>query len=106
MSRSLAAVARARAEYCARRQRLLGEPELSQLRRLCDGWRLSFRLRQAARTGQRPALRRDVRGGSVVAVPPPDHRGLPTRRRRAGVSHSWAESCLASEFDEGRHADA
>ena len=33
---------RAREEYCARGQRLLGEPELSQLRRLCDGRRFSF----------------------------------------------------------------
>ena len=75
-----------------------------------EGWRL---LRTAYDDGglsggtmERPALRRYVRGGSVVAVPPPDHRGLPARRRRAGVSYSWAESCCASEPDEGRHTAA
>jgi uncharacterized protein (DUF488 family) len=57
---------RARAGHCGRRQCLLGEPELSQLRRLCVGRRFPFRPRQTARTGQRPALCRDVRGGSVV----------------------------------------
>jgi hypothetical protein len=71
---------RAREEYCAGGQRLLGEPELSQLCRLCDGRGFSFWPRQAARTGRSPVLRRDVRGGSVVAVPPPDHCGLPARR--------------------------
>jgi hypothetical protein len=41
-----------------------------------------------------------VRGGSVVAVPPPDHCVLPARRQRAGVSYSWAEGCCAGEPEE------
>jgi hypothetical protein len=47
-----------------------------------------------------------VQGGSVVAVPPPDHRGLPTRRRRGGISYSWTKNRRSSESDEGRHAEA
>jgi len=35
--------------------------------------------------GRVAALRRDVRGGSVVAVPSSDHRGLSRHRWRAGV---------------------
>jgi hypothetical protein len=60
----------------------------SQLRRLCDERRFSLRPRPAPRSGPRAALRRDVRGGSVVAVPSSDHCGLPRRRWRA-IRRKW-----------------
>jgi hypothetical protein len=41
---------------------------------------------------------------AVVAVPPPDYRGLPARRRRSRFSYSWAEGCCTSEPDEERLA--
>jgi hypothetical protein len=105
MSRSSAGDARAGRISRARGQRLLGEPELSQLRRLCDGG-FSLRPRQAARTGPSPTLCCDVCGGSVVALPPPDHHRLFARRRRTGVPYPWTGLCHASRPDEVCHAAA
>ena len=65
--------------YCTWRQCLLAKSEFSQLRRLCDEQQFSLRPRPAPRSGPRAALRRDVRGDSVVAVPSSDHRGLSGR---------------------------
>src|SRR5258708_17653011 len=89
----------------------MAESEFSQLRRLCDERRFSLWPRAASRSGPRAALRRDVRGGSVVAVPSSDHRGLSHHRWRAGVSYSWARQGRNSEPDAGgpawaeRHSD-
>ena len=42
--------------------------------------------------GHAKAVRDHVRGGSVVAMPPTDHRRLSDRRRRDGIPHSRAQA--------------
>ena len=42
--------------------------------------------------GHAKQCRDHVRGGSVVAMPPTDHRRLSDRRRRDGILHSRAQA--------------
>ena len=100
---SSAAFGRARM-ILPRYQWLLGKSELSQLRGLRDERWLPVWSRQVARARHRPALRRDVCRGGLVAVSSPDHCRLPAYCRRAGLSHTWSGQDCASKIDEGCQA--
>src|SRR3546814_8658358 len=50
-------------------QRVLGQPQLSQLRRLCAHRNIRIGARRIDRTRTKAALRDDVLGGGLVALP-------------------------------------
>ena len=68
-------------------KRLLGEPKLSQLRRLRHDRRLPRRSCRAAGPGTCATLRCHVRGSRMVAMSSAHHRGLPDRLWRDSVSY-------------------
>src|SRR5262249_52010378 len=81
---------------------VLAKSKLSQLCRFRAEPPLPIRPRPAARPGTGTAVRDHVRGGSVVAVPPADHRGLLDRRGGERLPHSWCGSRRAGAHDRGR----
>jgi hypothetical protein len=78
--------------------------ESFHIRGLRDGRKLSPRVDDIAGPRTHAALRRHVRRSRVVAVPPANHRGLPDRRRRAGVPHSWPRPYREGRSDQRRAA--
>ncbi len=73
--------------------------ELPELRGLHRHRGVPRRVDRAARPRARPYLRRHVRRGGMVAVPPADHRRLPHHRRRAGVPHHGTRQGRAGHPD-------
>ncbi len=104
-------VARRLARHPARRfaqdQRLLGEREFSQFRRLRHGRGLPLGPRKPARGWAWGAVGRNVRRGGLVAMSSPHHCGLSHRGRgRGGLSHSRRRPHRAGAHDACRKTAA
>src|SRR3546814_18835662 len=67
-------------------QRVLGQPQLSQLRRLCAHRNIRIGARRIDRTRTKAALRDDVLGGGLVALPSSDRHRSPAGTWLARVS--------------------
>ena len=83
-------------------QFLLAGAQLSKLRRLCPDGALRGRPGAAPGTRRSATMRGHVRRSRLVAVPPPDHRRLPSGRRRASDAHSREIACRCGELHTRR----